>query len=461
MKSKTSLMILGLFSCLNLAHVSSAFAAGDTGSGGVGGGGGVTLDAKDIAKLRDLVDPTACTLQWAKDFQKETAPGSIDIINQIKVAHWYFGNAYEREINHIIVCKTSGPLKKINVTDPDSLAVFPPPGEKVNEKQAAIRMGQFIVVDMTELNKMTLARHKDFLFVHEVTHSFLPMGVPARNDKLRAIIKNLAIKISPESLELNILANGIDMPPKVSILDPLKNDVLMAIDENGPLRDRMLAAKKITFRYDSLQLRDKKTVDQLIVAFQNYDPKRDNRHPVYISNNAPWLLVNLSNKIKEAFSAGNVEVVKAYYTDNHLGFNFGFCDFSSQYGTGNCGAETLYSLLAEKSNLEMLKAFSTDKKFDVGPLELSMAIDRLWTSDDLRCEFCYRTDSASVETLKLFTAAYIQRHGTVGLDKIQRYGEMGGVNNQIVIEQGNNGRKIIETICSVAKVNAFTCFFKY
>lgn len=228
-RSIRKLMICSLVAA-SFSLLGQAFAAGgsDAGSGTNSGGGGVTIDLDQHPRLRDFVDPSACRYIRARDFQKKYVPQSQNIIDQIKTAHWYLGDAYEREIDRLKVCMTDGPLKEVDVTDKDSVAIFQP--KKLTQRQLAVRINEKIYIDMTILSQMQVQAEKDFGFIHEVTHSFLPLSVPQRNDSLRSYILMLSDKISESSLALNIEANHLDMPITTQELDPLKKEIIAALN---------------------------------------------------------------------------------------------------------------------------------------------------------------------------------------------------------------------------------------
>lgn len=219
----------------------SVAAGSETGTNS--GGGGVTIDLNQHPHLRDFVDPSACRYIWAREFQKKFVPQSQNIVNQVKAAHWYFGDAYEREIDRLKVCMTESTLKEVDVTDRDSVAIFKT--GKLNQRQLAVRINEKIYIDMSIFKQMEVPAEKDFAFIHEVTHSFLPLSVPQRNDSLRSFILMLSQDQSASSLALNIEANHIDMPTTTKELDANKKLVLAAVAKDASIDDKMLAALSV------------------------------------------------------------------------------------------------------------------------------------------------------------------------------------------------------------------------
>ncbi len=257
--------------CLGLS--ASTLAAGGSdgnGSGTASGGGGVTVDISQHPALRDLVDKTVCNWIRASDFQKKYVPESQKTIEQIKAAHWYLGDAYEREVNRLKVCLTEGPLKDVNVTDPDSVTIYPPPGEKIVQKQIAIRLNEMIFVDMSLFKDMNKSMHKEFLFIHEVTHSFLPLDAPRRNDSLRSFIFMLSQGFDAKSLALNIEANHINMPSTTIDLDQQKQNILKLFSADIRYLARVNLAYQLKFLETKLWSADRFNLDLTIAEYENF-----------------------------------------------------------------------------------------------------------------------------------------------------------------------------------------------
>jgi hypothetical protein len=200
-------------------------------SGGVDLGGGVVVEINKRAALRDLVDNTTCDWISGLEFQNRFVPQAQKIIEKIKTHHWYLGHAYSHEAADALVCLTSGPLKKIPDQDLDAVTVFP-----FETKQVAVRAGRMIFVDMTIFANMINQTHRDFLWIHELTHSFIPFEregdqrVQRRYESLRSFVRALSKDFDGERLAINIEANQLNMPPTTLEIDYYKKEILAVFD---------------------------------------------------------------------------------------------------------------------------------------------------------------------------------------------------------------------------------------
>ena len=218
--------------------------------GGVDLGGGVTVEINNRPALRDLVDKTVCKWISGPEFQKQFVPDSKTVVDKIKKHHWYLGDLYERQINEVIVCLTEGPLKKIPDQDLDAVTIYP-----YETRQAAIRAGQMIFVDMSVFRRMLNQLHRDFLFIHEITHSFIPFDpkeTSRRYESLRSFVRMLSEDFDANTLSLNITANQLDVPTTTEEIEIYKKEILGAFDEKLPLSQRAVFGAKLTQTIASL-----------------------------------------------------------------------------------------------------------------------------------------------------------------------------------------------------------------
>lgn len=261
------------------------------------GGGGVTVDINKRPALRDLVDSTTCEWAWARQFQKQYAPGSIPVLEKVKEAHWYLGDIYDREIGRIKVCMTHGPLKEIPVEDQDSVTIF-----SDETRQAAIRLNDMIFIDMNILNEMPSQQHRDFMFIHEVTHSFIPMKVSRRNESLRSFVKMLAEQeITAETLALNIETSHLDVPKNTKKLDSKRQDFAVAFNKELPATKRFHSVWALNPVKASLWKGDKDRLDKI-----------DEMNSQVLS------------KINKAIDHHDIDALKGIYADGKMDYGFKF-----------------------------------------------------------------------------------------------------------------------------------------
>lgn len=262
--------------------------------GGVDLGGGVTINVNNRPALRDLVDQTTCQWISAREFQETYVPGTGRIIESIKNVHWYLGDAYEREIQDMLICLTSGPLKKIPDQDLDAVTVYPH-----ETRQAAIRAGRLVFLDMSIFANMMNQMHREFLFVHEVTHSFIPFdrySVEKRNESLRSFVKMLSEGFNADRLSVNIMANQLSVPATTAALDSYKQEILEVFNTSTPLSRRAhLAADLGKFIEPNLWITDRRRLKQIEQAY-----------------------VELSDQIWGAISREDFRLIEYLYKQNNI-----------------------------------------------------------------------------------------------------------------------------------------------
>jgi hypothetical protein len=227
MKNRLQTLIKSLVSGLLVVSITPAWAV--TGSEGVGGGERALLNGK--YRLRDLVDLQSCRWLSGPEFQKKYAPGFTKFMEKLKHVHWYFAWVLQREIDGAHFCRTEN-LKPVPTDDEDSFTIF-----KKDKVQLAIRAEELVFVDMPGLESLEGAGDKDFLFLHEMMHSFLPFGRPRRNDALRSSVAMLWDAVDKTSLEESIAANHLDLPGRIEELDSFREILEKALDRKTPLVD--------------------------------------------------------------------------------------------------------------------------------------------------------------------------------------------------------------------------------
>jgi hypothetical protein len=342
----------------------------DTGTNS--GGGGVTIDLNQHPHLRDFVDPSACRYIWARDFQKKFVPRSQNVINQIKASHWYLGDAYEREIDRLKVCMTEGALKEVDVTDRDSVAIFKT--GKLNQRQLAVRINEKIYIDMSIFRQMEVPAEKDFAFLHEVTHSFLPLSIPQRNDSLRSFILMLSQDQSAGSLALNIEANHIDMPTTTRDLDQNKNLVLAAVAKNASIEDKMLAALSVPTSALWAPDREKIVNDAKTARFE--------------FSNIEARFFCLSECGANDITSTEVEIIQVYQkNDWKTSTVFTYIDDHNRIVRSSG-----LSAAIEYRSLEAVKLFVQQLGAPVGPLEMQVLAETM-NSSDYKGTFAYISHS--------------------------------------------------------------------
>jgi len=261
-----------------------------------GGHGGHYVDVNSRTALRDLVDKTVCHWLSANEFIEQHLPKYQDFYDGLERAHWYFADAFRREVNKTQFCETFGRLKRIPVEDQDGLTVY-----EENSKQLAIRLNDQVFMDMTAFNRLLNDTHKTFTFVHEIMHSFIPFDAPRRNDSLRSTIAMLNSDVSTSTLANIIKNNYIDMPESTSAIDAVKTEILTVVNPEAPLAQRLALAKKVVFFKNYLWSEDRHLLEG------GLEQMRDIAH----------------QRIRAAIELGQLDEVKKIYSDTQFNPNEG------------------------------------------------------------------------------------------------------------------------------------------
>lgn len=429
---KKNLLLTSLF-CL-LFTFNSITQAGKEG----GGGQGVAAEKQTLA-LRDLVDPSTCSWRTALEFQEEFVPDILTFIQQLTKVHWYLANAFEREIGQIRFCATRAPLKEISAEDRDSLAIY-----EVEGVQVAARLGNDVFVDMTKFEHMTIPGHQSALFIHEISHSFLPMDVPRRNDSLRSFVKMLSGKLSKTSLAINIESNNVNMPPTTDELDSMRETILFVVNEKEPLMDRMQEAISLQFVGALLWKRDQELLSTGLLRRQNA----------------------LFSKIILAIRSENVLEMTKLYEKNHVHINQKLhvvylpefkndvyapytIDQELRRGGQNDNATGL-RIAVNESLYHVAEAFLSKANIEVTVSDLHVAIfgEKVYHDGDGQIHLDNITDEY-LEIVRKMSAKLGSQSNTV----------FGSLNFPLMAttKMGKTERQVADLICKTANLSALKC----
>ena len=257
MKTNTLLALIMAF-MLSIPIVARAEATGTR-------GGGQVTDINGHPQLRDVLENCdwSPATEWVATLPK--FPGIIDSVRRL---HWYFASAIEREPQNITVCTTTQELKQIPAQDADGLTII-----LANGKQVAVRMDNMIFLNAPLFDSLD-PDTQGLTAVHELMHSFIPMNVSQRNEKLRSIIgtiaRNIATPMTLEHFKLQVQMDGVAMPLSSEELEPIKEMLLAVLDLRGDADQRGEFARKILTNYPKLVTllndRDQKLLQPLSAA---------------------------------------------------------------------------------------------------------------------------------------------------------------------------------------------------
>jgi hypothetical protein len=233
--------LLTLAGPLNESRAQSAPARAAEGAGAKGGGQSVRDGGRKI--FRDLIDETSCRWVSGSEFIKAYLTDYPAFLARVRDAHWYFADVLEREGNSMQVCIADARLRIVPAADRDSVTIYTREGDTT---QAAIRFldNPSFFVDWGEFKEYDRASRLA-LFLHEVGHSFLPLGATRRNESLRAMTLALSGSFDAKSLEAAIKGAGLTVPYSSYHLELYKEKLLVALHSEQPLRARLLAAQQL------------------------------------------------------------------------------------------------------------------------------------------------------------------------------------------------------------------------
>lgn len=275
MKTKTTPTILSVL--ILAAHLPFAsFAQGTS------GGGQATQNADGKLSLMDTVEglQQSSRCDWSKsmsDLLKES-PEAQEALNKLALVHAYAPVALRSEAERIQVCIAGEFNPRFENSLQGDGIVF----KRLNRrlKTVAYRWGQKVIIDQTkraELSPVDVA----FLYIHEISHSFLPMNpyqsgghlvardsdpVPvafegedetifSRRDRLWSfvhsiyrIFKNEVNDSSAKSFSQSIVMNGATLPETDAFWKKSPEAYEIALNRNSKTRDRIVAISQIDWR---------------------------------------------------------------------------------------------------------------------------------------------------------------------------------------------------------------------
>lgn len=224
-------------------------------------GGGQSINHGGRPVFRDLIDQTVCDWKTGPDFIRLFLPSYPQFLKKLEQTHWYFADAFRREANQMQICLTRSKLKEIPAEDLDSVAIF-----KQKTNQVAIRFldNHQVYIAYHQMMKLQDERSRLALFSHEVNHSFLPIVSPKRNESLRSLNKKLFEDYDSNSLEVSLRANGFNLPHSMNIpgFEEVRKHLLLALDEEANIVERMEAAKKTRLVWNWLWTKDQRTLKE-------------------------------------------------------------------------------------------------------------------------------------------------------------------------------------------------------
>ncbi len=227
-------------------------------------GGGQTININDRPALRDLVDKTVCRPMSAGAFAAQYVVGLQDWLGRLELKHWYLADAFRREIKTLKMCLTEAPLRSIPTDDQDAVTIFEDQAELV-----AIRLNNSIYLRMPRYKEMRSDEDRKFLFIHEISHSFIPMDTPRRNESLKSLVATLANpEIELDSLQTALIAARSTIPADLSNLKAWKENILIALNDKLPLYARRLSAEKLSPRLNELAPKDRSTIQNINANIQ-------------------------------------------------------------------------------------------------------------------------------------------------------------------------------------------------
>ena len=177
-------------------------------SGGVGTRGGAeTIEIAGYPRLRDLVEKTNCN--WVSGSQaRARAPGFSGIVAKIRPASAYLASLYERELSALTFCFVKTGLPALPKSESAVVGAL-----KSGTRQLAIRLNDAVYIDENQFNRLP-AEDRDYVFFHEVTHSFIRLGTVERMLKLRSFVRFIhdSATIDAESLSLQMRGDEVAVP---------------------------------------------------------------------------------------------------------------------------------------------------------------------------------------------------------------------------------------------------------
>lgn len=215
--------------------------AGGGGNSDVGGGGRV-VDISGRPALRDLWDNTNCIWMPSRDF-RQSLKQLPTVLESIRGTHWYLALNFEKEGDELFICETQGDLKEVPADDFDAVAIY-----RKDSQQIAIRLNNRVYIDRKLFDQLD-ETSQAFLFLHEVAHSYLPLNVTQRNQKLRSFIsvihKNMTVPFTKERFMLQLEMNSIGIATNLVQLDAHRKDIESALSETNAIEERRWAAKRV------------------------------------------------------------------------------------------------------------------------------------------------------------------------------------------------------------------------
>ena len=191
---------------------------------GTRGGTGHTTYVNGTPYLLDLVTRAVCDWQSADEIL-ERQPYLEKALKEISKLDWYFAMDLRDELNSLDFCFT-GPLYRV---DPALDRNSPIQGPSERLRQMGLRIGKTVYIDQ-ELYENKDSRNQAMSIIHEVTHSYLSMGLSDRGLKHRSLVRILDQVASGKEttiskLHLSFRQNGVDFPLTVTKLNPVRAQV--------------------------------------------------------------------------------------------------------------------------------------------------------------------------------------------------------------------------------------------
>lgn len=188
-----------------LLCIGSTTYAGDRTKGGDG------VDQNSGVILRDLFEKQ-CMWEKGPDFAKKLSY-LPELLNRIKNLNLYFSFLLTDEIKNVVICPYEGNLTQVNTEDSNKVTVFNFQKQKI---QLALRWQNKIWISMPNFRKLsdpkgqlTRPQIQAYLFVHELTHSFIPDETPFRNEKVKSVVSSIVNSKSSSEFEYQLSQNNV------------------------------------------------------------------------------------------------------------------------------------------------------------------------------------------------------------------------------------------------------------
>ena len=243
MKSKTAILAIAL-GLMSTSVPQPSFAQ----KGSRGGGQTTPVDGKPV--LRDLLPSAHCKTYQPFAEVKARAPKLDEILSAIGQVNWYFPIVYRQKTAELSFCFLDASLNNVPSEEMGDIVA----DSKYTYDQTAIRDGNQIFVNQNIFNEMD-DLERSYLIFHEGMHALIP-DEGARQFKLMdfvGYVRDLQLNGSTLTEFTNHAKNdGVqDFDRDLSVLDPIRTDLLTILDPATPKLDREIISWVLWNKYDS------------------------------------------------------------------------------------------------------------------------------------------------------------------------------------------------------------------